>query len=42
MQDLLRRLDLPNLPVQALHDALRLLIALLLFLAGLWLAAPGA
>ena len=42
MQDLLRRLDLPNLPVQALHDALRLLIALLLFLAGLWLAARVA
>ncbi len=39
MRDLLRRLGLPNLPVQALHDALRLLIALLLFLAGLWLAA---
>lgn len=42
MQDLLRRLDLPNLPTQALHDALRLLIALLLFLAGLWLAARVA
>ena len=42
MRDLLRRLGLPNLPVQALHDALRLLIALLLFLAGLWLAARVA
>ena len=42
MRDLLRRLDLPNLPVQALHDALRLLIALLLFLVGLWLAARVA
>lgn len=39
MRDLLRRLDLPNLPTQALHDGLRLLIALLLFLVGLWLAA---
>ena len=39
MQDLLRRLDLPNVSVQALHDALRLLGALLLFLVGLWLAA---
>ncbi len=42
MRDLLRRLDLPNLPVQALHDGLRLLIALLLFLVGLWLAARVA
>ncbi len=42
MRDLLRRLGLPNLPVQALHDALRLLIALLLFLVGLWLAARVA
>ncbi|HVB84521.1 MAG TPA: mechanosensitive ion channel family protein [Rhodanobacteraceae bacterium] len=42
MRDLLRRLDLPNLPTQALHDGLRLLIALLLFLVGLWLAARVA
>ena len=39
MLDLLRRLNLPDLPAQALHDALRLLVALLLFLVGLWLAA---
>lgn len=42
MRDLLRRLDLPNLPTQALHDGLRLLGALLLFLVGLWLAARVA
>ena len=39
MLDLLRHMHLPDLSAQALHDALRLLIALLLFLAGMWSAA---
>ncbi|MEO6968375.1 MAG: mechanosensitive ion channel domain-containing protein [Rhodanobacteraceae bacterium] len=39
MHELLQRLDLPNLPAQAIHFGLRLAAALILLLIGFWLIA---
>lgn len=42
MHDLLQRLDLPNLPHDAIHIGSRMLIAIIILLIGFWLAARVA
>lgn len=42
MHDLLQRIDMPELPHEAIHFGLRLLAAIILLLVGFWLAARFA